>query len=79
MLEKKYIFFLLITVMILCVLCMKQFVIIQDFIDQGKRFSYEDGVMLYEICQKKWWPKQSLIDRIYEEKRTDFREFILWK
>ena len=46
---------------------------------KGKRFTYEDGVILYNICVKKWGNKETLIDRVYEDKKTDFRDFILWK
>jgi len=46
---------------------------------KGKRFTYEDWVMLYNICNKKGGPKESLINRIYEDQKTDFRDFILGK
>jgi hypothetical protein len=46
---------------------------------QGKRFTYEDGVLLYNICQKHGGSKDTLIKRVYEDKNTDFREFILGK
>jgi hypothetical protein len=44
---------------------------------EGKRFTYEDGVVLYNICQKNGGSKEALVNRIYEGKNTDFREFIL--
>lgn len=46
---------------------------------KSKKFTYEDGVMLYNICQKNGGSKETLIKRIYEDKNTDFREFILGK
>ena len=50
-----------------------------DVARNQKYFSYEDGVMLYNICQKKGGSKEALIKKIYENKNTDFREFLLGK
>lgn len=68
-----------IIVMILISIVLYQASQVSEFLNAWKRFTYEDGVYLYEICSKKWGQKDSLINRIYENKNTDFREFILWK
>jgi len=44
---------------------------------KARHFTYEDGVALYNICQKNGGNKDTLIKRIYEDKNTDFKEFIL--
>lgn len=46
---------------------------------QEKAFTYEDGIVLYNLCKKKGGSKGSLYNRIYEEKNTEFREFLLGK
>lgn len=46
---------------------------------KNKAFTYEDGIVLYNICNKKGGSKETLINRIYENKTTDFREFLLGK
>lgn len=47
--------------------------------EKNKKIYYEDLIYIYEVCNKKWWDKTSLRNRIYEDKKTEFREFILWK
>lgn len=44
-----------------------------------KVFTYEDGVYLYTVCNKNGGSKDTIVSRIYEDKNTDFKEFILWK
>lgn len=46
---------------------------------RNKPFTYEDGIVLYNICQKNGGSKELLINRIYEDNNTDFREFLLGK
>ena len=72
-------FYLIITIFLLIVINLTIIVKIDVSNLQWKRFTYEDGILLYNICQKNWWSKTALIDRIYEDKKTDFREFLLGK
>jgi len=50
-----------------------------DTVLKDKPFTYEDGVALYNICQKHGGQKDTLVKRVYEGKNTDFREYILGK
>lgn len=50
-----------------------------DVARNQKYFTYEDWIVLYNICQKKSGSKETLINKIYENKNTDFREFLLGK
>lgn len=50
-----------------------------DRVLKNKPFTYEDGIVLYNICQKNGGSKELLINRVYDGKNTDFREFLLGK
>jgi hypothetical protein len=50
-----------------------------DKVFKEKPFTYEDGVALYNMCKKKGGSKEAMYNRVYEDKRTDFREFLLGK
>ncbi len=53
-------------------------IVIEDFHDEWKRFTFKDGVMLYNICQKNEF-KEDILKQVYWDKTTDFREFLLSK
>lgn len=42
-----------------------------------KSFTYKDGQVLYEICNKKPWPKTKFILQTYWSDETDFKNFLL--
>lgn len=76
--EIKSKIYLIIIIFLLIVINLIMVVKADKFL-QNKPFTYEDGVFLYNICQKNGGSKDLLIKRIYENKNTDFREFILGK
>ena len=41
------------------------------------RFTYEDGVALFNYCQLKAWPKTKMIVDTYWDKQTDFKNYLL--
>ncbi len=43
------------------------------------RFTLEDWMILYDFCEQKPWPKLSQIVRVYWEKQTDFKNYLLEK
>ena len=42
-------------------------------------FTLEDWIILYDFCEKKPWPKLSTIVRVYWDKQTDFKNYLLEK
>ena len=77
--RRKINLYLILTIFVLVLLVLMQSVKIDQEMKKWRRFTYEDWVYLYYICNKKPWPKESLVDKIYSTNNTDFREFILWK
>ena len=72
-------FYLWGTILFLILLNFSLIVRIDSYHNYGKRFTYTDGVALYKICNKKPWNKDSMINRLYWEKNTDFKEFLQGK
>ena len=66
-------------IMLLVIMNLTLIVKIDSQHNAGKRFTYTDCVVLYKICSKNGWDKTKLINRIYEGKNTEFREFLLGK
>lgn len=46
------------------------------FNKEGKRFTYQDWLVLYKICQKNWGSKDKIIKEIYQWNNTDFKKFL---
>lgn len=69
----------LISIIFLLIIINLTLIVKVDVLRNEKYFTYEDGIMLYNICQKKWGSKETLIRKVYENKNTDFREFLLGK
>lgn len=42
-----------------------------------KRFTYDDWVILYELCTKKKWVQTTNILKMYWEKETDFKKLFI--
>lgn len=46
-------------------------------VKEKKGFTYKDWQVLYEICNKKSWPKTKFILQTYWSEETDFKNFLL--
>ncbi len=44
-----------------------------NFVNKWKRFTYKDGVVLYEICKNN---KKVDIEKLYGNRQTDFRNYL---
>ena len=45
--------------------------------DAWLRFTFDDWVVLFNICSQKTWPKVSVINKLYWDKQTDFKTYLL--
>ena len=50
---------------------------LDEHAELGTRFTFQDWVMLYNICQTKEWVDLKKIVETYWNKQTDFKNFIL--
>lgn len=71
--------YLLFIIGILVLLNLTIVVKLGTFTDIWERFTLQDGLILYEICNKKWWSKEKKIFEVYQDKETPFKEFLLAK
>jgi len=71
--------YLLIIIFILVALNWTLVIRLDEFKKTWPRFTYQDWLILYEICNKKWWSKEKKIQMIYWETETDFKKFLLSK
>ena len=77
--KEKSKLYLIAVIFLLIIINVNLIIKVDSYMLEWKRFTYEDWVALYNICQKNWGPKDTIRNRIYEDNNTDFREFILWK